>query len=126
MERDQSGEGEWRLKSALGTCARGPMINLLEDGEACCSFASLFCFVSCEEWNYEREKEGCETGKTRDGTAPRFISGGRAKMRKHAKREERCGLRLPASDEVRQRGLMDKYSSTKHELREEREKTKQW
>ena len=32
MERDQSGEGVWRLKSVLWTCSRRPMRNLLQDG----------------------------------------------------------------------------------------------
>jgi len=43
VERGVDGKGskrEWRLKSVLGTCSRGPMRNLVEDGEACCSFVS--------------------------------------------------------------------------------------
>jgi len=38
MEKGQSGEGVWRARSALWTCSRGPMRNLVEDGEACSSF----------------------------------------------------------------------------------------
>jgi len=84
--------------------------------------------VGCEEWDYERKREK-DARLAGQGTARRLglSSGGQAKMRKHAKREERnvgfdCLPPMKSGKVV----FMDKYSSTKHELREEREKTKQW